>query len=623
MSTVEKISRQRATQIIDFTFEDFKKRINFDSISKEVNCSNFEEYLSFGLKLVNNYNDETRLAINLLDTPDFIEFYKQVGKFAEAYAIGTKDNFKAEMPITLEELPYIITENSIDSKEKIEILNGFTAKELQNSDIKTETKLEFISKMLEDLSVFNNNGNGAVKMLTSFKQEESVAFINKCSAEPVLLEKFINKLGGKERKQALLLLDNICSAYKGNKKTADYKIEDGLEYNVKFKNGEVKLETFTRKTFHDESFERLNDKKINLDPYTLVAVRYRGEEEVIPALALLSEDVIFKNHYKENVDLNSLSKEEKEALFNEFVMYFLGEAFANNFALNPVETVESIVLLTAISCMLSMATEAVTIGFAIASSIVGVISTGKNFISGLRMLEPAKKQAENSKNIHQFKEAALNMAEVCLKIGTDGLMLLVALIQFGQAVYKGIKYTYKNKKVSVENENGSKSEKTGEKSAGNKKKHTKTDAEPGSPEHKAIRWKDYKENGGKLDYEAWSKKYDTVIANKKKGLEFEKNCFEQFSKKYKNAQTQVEVEFALDDGEIITLKLDAIGLDQNNNIIIQEYKSSATASFTNNQKIIFHDNNDIIISNGVVKNPNCYIKKIPKGTKVKIITPEI
>jgi hypothetical protein len=42
--------------------------------------------------------------------------------------------------------------------------------------------------------------------------------------------------------------------------------------------------------------------------------------------------------------------------------------------------------------------------------------------------------------------------------------------------------------------------------------------EAGTPEHKAQRWEDYKAKGGKMDYDRWSKQYDTNMRNTKVGL---------------------------------------------------------------------------------------------------------
>ncbi len=66
-------------------------------------------------------------------------------------------------------------------------------------------------------------------------------------------------------------------------------------------------------------------------------------------------------------------------------------------------------------------------------------------------------------------------------------------------------------------------------------------------------------------------------------------------------------------------------VDDNGNIVIQEYKSSKTAGFTENQGFAYDINKSIsefyfdgIIKNGKGKLAN---KKIPKGTKIRIIRP--
>jgi hypothetical protein len=41
---------------------------------------------------------------------------------------------------------------------------------------------------------------------------------------------------------------------------------------------------------------------------------------------------------------------------------------------------------------------------------------------------------------------------------------------------------------------------------------------PGTTEHKAQRWKDYKERGGEWTYERWSSQYEVSMANYKVGL---------------------------------------------------------------------------------------------------------
>ncbi|OYD07741.1 hypothetical protein [Paludifilum halophilum] len=54
------------------------------------------------------------------------------------------------------------------------------------------------------------------------------------------------------------------------------------------------------------------------------------------------------------------------------------------------------------------------------------------------------------------------------------------------------------------------------KAAGKGTGGTKEKFKPGTPEHKAQRWEEYKESGGTWDYEHWSKNYDNNIHRAKK-----------------------------------------------------------------------------------------------------------
>lgn len=65
---------------------------------------------------------------------------------------------------------------------------------------------------------------------------------------------------------------------------------------------------------------------------------------------------------------------------------------------------------------------------------------------------------------------------------------------------------------------------------------------PGSPEHKAKRWQDYKNkrsNTQKWSYERWSKQYDTNMRNSKYGLEREKLYREKFDGKSEILKTKI------------------------------------------------------------------------------------
>ncbi|WP_424409882.1 PAAR domain-containing protein [Pasteurella sp. PK-2025] len=73
-------------------------------------------------------------------------------------------------------------------------------------------------------------------------------------------------------------------------------------------------------------------------------------------------------------------------------------------------------------------------------------------------------------------------------------------------------------------------------------KPVKDKLSPGSPEHKAKRWQDYKNkrsNTQKWSYDRWSKQYDTNMKNSKYGLEREKLYRERLGGKSETLKTQV------------------------------------------------------------------------------------
>ncbi len=70
-------------------------------------------------------------------------------------------------------------------------------------------------------------------------------------------------------------------------------------------------------------------------------------------------------------------------------------------------------------------------------------------------------------------------------------------------------------------------------------------------------------------------------------------------------------------------RVDAIGLDANGNVVINEYKSSATAPLTYNQEVAFKE---LQKSGGTVVGAGKGIftggYQIPAGTNVQVVRPE-
>ena len=116
-----------------------------------------------------------------------------------------------------------------------------------------------------------------------------------------------------------------------------------------------------------------------------------------------------------------------------------------------------------------------------------------------------------------------------------------------------------------------------------------------------------------------SSKADVLAQNRANGRAFEQQEFAKFSSQNNKAVEQITVKTPSG----VRTRVDAIGLDVNGNVVINEYKSSLTAPLTNNQKAAFPE----ILERGatvVGKGKGIFTGgyQIPPGTGVKIIRPE-
>ena len=101
---------------------------------------------------------------------------------------------------------------------------------------------------------------------------------------------------------------------------------------------------------------------------------------------------------------------------------------------------------------------------------------------------------------------------------------------------------------------------------------------------------------------------------------FEQQEFAKFSSQNNKAVEQITVKTPSG----VRTRVDAIGLDVNGNVVINEYKSSLTAPLTNNQKAAFPEilekEGQLLLEKEKVYSQVVY--QIPPGTEVKIIRPE-
>ena len=114
-------------------------------------------------------------------------------------------------------------------------------------------------------------------------------------------------------------------------------------------------------------------------------------------------------------------------------------------------------------------------------------------------------------------------------------------------------------------------------------------------------------------------KAEVLAQNRAKGRAFEQQEFAKFNSKNNNAVEQITVKTSSG----VRTRVDAIGLDANGNVVINEYKSSLTAPLTDNQKIAFpeiFESGATVVGKGKGIFSGGY--PIPPATKVTIIRPE-
>jgi hypothetical protein len=113
---------------------------------------------------------------------------------------------------------------------------------------------------------------------------------------------------------------------------------------------------------------------------------------------------------------------------------------------------------------------------------------------------------------------------------------------------------------------------------------------------------------------------DLLAKNRAQGKAFEQQEFSNFSSNYTSAAEQITIKTSSGT----KTRVDAIGLDANGNVVINEFKSSATAPLTPNQKIAFpelYSGGGTVVGKGKGIFTGGY--QIPSGTEVKIIRQQI
>ena len=123
----------------------------------------------------------------------------------------------------------------------------------------------------------------------------------------------------------------------------------------------------------------------------------------------------------------------------------------------------------------------------------------------------------------------------------------------------------------------------------------------------------------------WKEASDRMAKIRNQGRQYELEKLEDFKKIARDVEEQITIDVVNSKGEIVRTRVDAIGYDKKTGeLLIQEYKSSATAPLTENQLEAF----ELIRkgSNGTVVGKGKGIFKggfeILPGTNIKVIRPK-
>ncbi len=117
----------------------------------------------------------------------------------------------------------------------------------------------------------------------------------------------------------------------------------------------------------------------------------------------------------------------------------------------------------------------------------------------------------------------------------------------------------------------------------------------------------------------WKEASEKWVSLKEQGQEFSDERFNLFSQQYENAQREITIV----THEGTKVRVDAIASDEYGNVIIQEYKSSATAPYTTNQGKGFPElknSGGAVVGEGKGDFSGGY--EVPSGTRPQIVRPE-
>ncbi|WP_227955294.1 hypothetical protein, partial [Streptococcus gordonii] len=123
----------------------------------------------------------------------------------------------------------------------------------------------------------------------------------------------------------------------------------------------------------------------------------------------------------------------------------------------------------------------------------------------------------------------------------------------------------------------------------------------------------------------WKEASEHMAKIREQGYKFEVEKLDDFKKVADNVEDQITIKVTTPDGEEVKIRVDAMGYDKETGALrIQEYKSSETAPFTQNQNLAyphFEQTGGVVVGEGKGIFKGGF--EIPPGTKIEVIRPSI
>lgn len=377
--------------------------------------------------------EDYRQTVMSLDSVGFKEYYKLVGQFATAYKIGCWKEYSECEPILIEELGEELGRCE-KTKEKLELINSFTAEELHSQTFSFDAKIKVLQDILDDFSVGNEKEEVINKLLASFSGKDSSAFIARLQSDGKLLNGLLGRVNGGEKDRMLALLYQMLSDSERTR-AEEYKVPSGAGFDAKYKNGKVEITTYL---YLDRKISRYKYKYIDrnreLEPFTNVTFCYgsEGNEITVPAIVLVKsrgDGVLYDELYKSNIEWNGLCQDEKKSLYTEFVLHYLPKELLEAAVGDPMTFV--------IMCIVALAIAYAGQVVAACGALVGAAMSARDVVAGCELITSATAGYGSVTSIQEAKKSAQSLAKGLALIGVEVIPALLGLAKRGVARYNG------------------------------------------------------------------------------------------------------------------------------------------------------------------------------------------